>query len=480
MMERHILKMKTKFTKNKLFVIIFTCFLVVVLFLTFFSKTIYYSRLPKVTVTVPGSGKLLNTVEGYSLADYLHTNLFFSRLAGYCKEIYVEEGELVTAGQLIMELETNADTINALELELLRKEQEIALLKLELKKEKELSPKNSLELSKQISQLETKLQELNNIKGSLEAGTYTSPELESYKLDITYAWMVHADVQKRCNEGAGSQAEMDAAIYAINTASLKHDSYVKSLKEENKKAIMDLEAQIATLQKEKTGSDHDTNHSKTEYAYLIEAAEKELDIIQKNLEYAKNTQILATTDGVIASINAVSGGYIEQNALLCQVAGNTRDYKVTLNVADDKIKYIVPGNEAVVEISGIKQTIKGIIQEIEAPSGGGNLYQVTIVLKDMAENPAGKQASITISHTSKEYSSIIPRAALKQDSNGYYVMAIRARDTILGEGYVAEKVYVDLVESDDSLCAISGMFVLEPVMLTSSKDVVNGQQVRYQ
>ncbi len=470
--------MKKIFNKKNHFVIVITCFLMLAAGLTFFSKTFYYSRLPEVTVVVPAGGKLKNIIEGSSLVTYQRTQPYYSRQDGYCKAVYVEEGEQVAAGQLIMELETDLETVAALELEQQQKEQEIQLLQLELQKEKNMNPQADTQLGQEIFRLETKLQELNKTKADLEADTYTSPELEACKLDITYGKMVHEDALNQLEAGTGTQTEVNAAIYQLYKAQNQYDACLESLKKENTEAIKTSEEELAALQQESTSTGADSGYLKTKLQFQIENAREELNQIKANRTAAENPQLTAKADGIISGINIQPGNYVEKSTLLYELAADSQSYQVVIPVPAEKIQYVVPGNEIQAEIAGLSDAIKGTIKEIKPWGEDGGQYQAIIWLEDMQENPVGRQAQVTITHTGKEYSAIIPKAALKKDTIGYYVLAIKKSDTIMGEGYIAQRVDVDLLDSDDELCAISGMIYLEPVMLTSSKSVVNGQQVR--
>ncbi len=464
---------------NRKFIIVMSCFVVVALLLTFFSKTIYYSRLPQVTVTVPCGGKLVNAVEVNSLVEHYHTNEIYSRQEGYVQTIYVEEGMQVTAGQVIMDFEVNQDVLYQLEEEFQKKEQEIALLKLELKKEKNISPQESTVLDKKVVQLEDELNQLVSSGDALNAGTYTSPELETYSFEIEYGRMLLNNANKQMEAGEGSQAEVNEALYVLNKAQLTYNEYLDSLKKDNKKAIIEKEAELALARQESSSANHDTGYAKTSLNFMIENAELELKRMEENLGNVRSNQLVAKSDGVIVNVNIGQGSFVEQNALLYKIASQSQDYKTTVIVSEESLKFVELGGEAVVDIGGYEKAVKGIIQEIEPYGNGGGQYKATVILKDLDSSVAGKLASITITHTSKEYELIVPKAAVQKDDRGYYVMAVRKNDTIIGEGYLAVRVGVELIDSDDSLSAISGMFMIEPVILTSTDDVISGQQVRY-
>ena len=464
---------------NRKFIVVMASFIIITLLLTFFSKTIYYSRLTYVTVTVPCGGKLVNTVEVNSLVEHYHTNEIYSRQEGYVQTIYVEEGSQVTAGQVIMDFEVNQDVLYQLEEEKQQKEQEIALLKLELKKEKNISPQESSALDKKATYLEEELNQLVSSGDALNAGTFTSPELETYSFEVDYGKMLLDNANRRLAAGEGNQAEVNEALYVFNKAHLKYNEYLDSLKKENKKAIIEKEAELALARQESSNANYDAGYSKTNLNFMIENAELALKRMEENLANVRSNQLIANADGVIVNVNIGQGSFVEQNILLYEIASDNGDYKTNIIVPEESLKFVELGQEASVDIGGYPNKVKGIIKEIEPYGASGGQYKATIVLKDLDSGVAGKLANITITHSSKEYELIVPNGAVQKDDKGYYVMAVRPNDTIIGDGYLAVKVSVELLDSDDTLSAISGMFVVEPVILTSTEDVISGQQVRY-
>lgn len=94
---------------KKLFIKIMMVFLLLVLFFTFFSKTIYNYNLPTVTLVNPSAGELNNVVEGSSYVAYSNTWNIYGEVNGRVREILVSSGEKVKKGQPLMIVQPDTD-----------------------------------------------------------------------------------------------------------------------------------------------------------------------------------------------------------------------------------------------------------------------------------------------------------------------------------------------------------------------------------
>ena len=79
--------MKKRFHK------IFAVLAVVLLALTFLSKSFYNYRLPVVKAALPRQGRLIFTVEGTSEFVYAHTESVYADVDGKIREILVDVGD---------------------------------------------------------------------------------------------------------------------------------------------------------------------------------------------------------------------------------------------------------------------------------------------------------------------------------------------------------------------------------------------------
>ena len=69
---------------------------------------------------------------------------------------------------------------------------------------------------------------------------------------------------------------------------------------------------------------------------------------------------------------------------------------------------------------------------------------------------------------------------MRKDSVGYYVLALKKEDSVLGNSYVAHRVSVDLLNSDETYCAVRGLPTDEAVIIASTCEITDGSKVYYE
>ena len=91
---------------------------------------------------------------------------------------------------------------------------------------------------------------------------------------------------------------------------------------------------------------------------------------------------------------------------------------------------------------------------------------------------AGSNITLSIGQKSATYDCLVPNSALRNDSNGDFVLVVQAKSTPLGNRYVATRVPVTILAQDDTKTAISGLSSGDFVITTSTAPIEAGAQVR--
>ena len=80
---------------------------------------------------------------------------------------------------------------------------------------------------------------------------------------------------------------------------------------------------------------------------------------------------------------------------------------------------------------------------------------------------------------SANYVIIIPSSAVRNDSNGSFVLKVEAKNSPLGNRYIARRVGVEVLASDDSNSAVTAdLGYGDYVITTSSAPLKSGDMVR--
>lgn len=193
--------------------------------------------------------------------------------------------------------------------------------------------------------------------------------------------------------------------------------------------------------------------------------------------------ITAENNGIIYSIGVKKGMYVSsmQNTILYQIAEIAQEWSVAIFVTDEQKKYVDIGGTAKIEIEDVNEIYSGDIQAITPYAEQSRKgYMVEIQFFSDNKELSGKQAKVSISKSSQLYDALIPTAALRKDAIGYYVLVLKEEDSVLGNGYTAQRVSVDLLDSDEEYCAVRGITFDEQVIVAATSEISDGNRVYYE
>lgn len=92
---------------------------------------------------------------------------------------------------------------------------------------------------------------------------------------------------------------------------------------------------------------------------------------------------------------------------------------------------------------------------------------------------AGAELTISVGQRSANYETVVPKSAVRNDSNGYFVLKVESKNSPLGNRYLARRVSVEILAQDDASCAVTGDLGWgDYVITTSSAPLKNGDLVR--
>ena len=93
---------------------------------------------------------------------------------------------------------------------------------------------------------------------------------------------------------------------------------------------------------------------------------------------------------------------------------------------------------------------------------------------------AGQTINVSVGQKSSNFDMIVPNSAIREDNNGKFILIVESKSSPLGNRYIASRVDVEVIASDDTRSAITGaVYGYEFVITTSTQPVEAGQYVRF-
>ena len=394
-------------------------------------------------VTVSGSGNIETSEDA---------NLSFGA-GGRIDKIYIEEGDRVTKGEILAELDTDSLELARDQAQYALTQAQYALTQAELSQKTAeyaldtiLNLKDALELVLFIAQIDVRsakhyVDETQDI--------YTWPEIEVAKAEVD-DWKAFLDYLT--STGAEQEAldyaqtRLDAAKDVLDAKTYAYDT------EEVAIAKMQLEAaELAEAQAQKNldemGEDIAIKELQVEAAKAaVVQAKQSVALARQSLEQTekdlKEAAIIAPFDGIVASVTAEEGDTIPSPSVSPRQIIKLIDptsLELVVEVDEIDITDVEIGQEVIITLDALSDKefagIVAIIYPVPLEVGGVVVYKVKIEL-DVPEDSGvmvGMSAETDIILASRTDVLLVPDRAISEDSEGNPVVNVVVDDDELEE-----------------------------------------------
>ena len=333
--------------------------------------------------------------------------------------------------------------------------------------------------NKQVSKLTEQLSELERDMIEAEADKSKAEDaLKSAKSKLEYAKL-------------RDEAEaLEKTLKADNKSLKKKQEELTKLEKDNPGDEDELEdklnlakRELEVLERKKAAEDKnepfDEEIKRLEFANINDAIsrqQKEVERIKKKLV---NTEITAPVSGTITTMSYTAGEEYDSGATLATIAIDEKGFTMEFSATNEQVSRIRVGDKA-----NLQNFYYGEAPEIFVTAfrndasnpGRGKIVVLTVTGGDIS---AGQTLNFTIGENSKSYDKVVPNSAVREDSNGKFLLIVESKSTPLGNRYTARRVDVEVIASDETYSAVSGELLGgEFVITTSSAPISDGMQVR--
>ena len=189
--------------------------------------------------------------------------------------------------------------------------------------------------------------------------------------------------------------------------------------------------------------------------------------------------VTAPIAGTITAINVTSGLDTPEDGVVVTMQPEGEGYTMSISVTNEQARKVTVGEQASLvnawRYDDLKVTLTKIMPDKTDPS------QKKLLVFDVAGDNviAGQSLNISIGQKSANYDMIVPNSAIREDNNGKFILIVESKNSPLGNRYIATRVDVEVIASDDTKSAITGaVYGYEFVITTSTKPIQAGQYVR--
>jgi len=326
----------------------------------------------------------------------------------------------------------------------------MAKLKIQLAEEKVTKTKKALNAAKETLTEETRSvklslrDELNDVEEKLYAANEALSEAEEAKSDATAA-------------GGLSASELSVKI------------------EEQEAAIRDLQTALETKQLTDSTSAQTVKLDLDNMEQSIEAQKEKIEKLEAE---TIDAVVTAKVGGLIKSVSVTAGESTTAGSAVMVISMVDKGYTLSFSVKTEQAKKVSIGDKA--EITNwywgddLQATLVAINPDSSDPQSS-RILEFRITGSDITE---GQSLSLSMGSKGQQYAVAIPNSAVREDSNGKFVLAMEAKSSPLGNRYVAVRYDVEVIAKDDNNSAVNGLLGSEFIIITSTTPIEAGNQVR--
>lgn len=216
-------------------------------------------------------------------------------------------------------------------------------------------------------------------------------------------------------------------------------------------------------------------HALEEPTY-IEAIARAKQTVERISETTGANEIYAKVSGTINNIAVTAGQEIKAQTVLAEIEQSERGYSVELSMTTEQAKRIAVGQAATI-LYYWGTTPEAVVESIK-PSQSDPQNTRIVTLNLQGDITAGQNFTFSLGERSANYDNVVPSSAIREDSNGKFVLVVEAKNTPIGNRYTAVRRDVEVIAEDDTNTAVSGLTGGEFVITTSQTPISAGQQVR--
>lgn len=240
------------------------------------------------------------------------------------------------------------------------------------------------------------------------------------------------------------------------------------------RALADLMIALQKAQKENSVTD---KKSALDLDAQKKAIEKQKEKVAKLKEKTTATEIKSKYDGVVSAVNVQPDDTTAPGNPLAVIDIAEEGYTVEVSVEADKVKKVKTGVKAEL-VNNWNGQAEAVLQKIKNDTTAGSRNKI-LVFSITGDVESGSFIELSIPCGSASYDAIVPKSAVYQDKDGYFVLKVSSKSSPFGNRYYAERVKVEVLASDETSHAVQGGISRgDSIITAASKPVSAGDQVR--
>jgi len=295
---------------------------------------------------------------------------------------------------------------------------------------------------------------LNKVQGSYDSAKSAATDSKNALSNANYNLSVKKLTGTNTAEANNLQAQLNTATAALTDA----NSALTSATNDQKKVTDKISGEVTIASAYKTMTDLQEEVAKLQAKSI-------------------GTEITSPISGTVTDIAVTAGTTVNANDVMMTIQPENKAYVLQFSVTENQAKKVRVGDTAEILNNWYGNDVSAVVSAIRKdPQNRSNSIIICEMKGDVS---VGDSYTLSIGEQSSNYDTIVPTSAIREDSNGKFILIIESKSTPLGNRYYARRVDVDVITSDDTKSAVTGALEgYEYVITTATKPIKENEQVR--
>lgn len=296
--------------------------------------------------------------------------------------------------------------------------------------------------------------DLNKVQGSYDSAKSAATDSKNALSNANYNLSVKKLTGTNTAEANNLQAQLNTATAALTDA----NSALTSATNDQKKVTDKISGEVTIASAYKTMTDLQEEVAKLQAKSI-------------------GTEITSPISGTVTDIVVTAGTTVNANDVMMTIQPENKAYVLQFSVTENQAKKVRVGDTAEILNNWYGNDVSAVVSAIRKDPQ--NRTNSIIICEMKGDVSVGDSYTLSIGEQSSNYDTIVPTSAIREDSNGKFILIIESKSTPLGNRYYARRVDVDVITSDDTKSAVTGALEgYEYVITTTTKPIKENEQVR--
>ena len=214
----------------------------------------------------------------------------------------------------------------------------------------------------------------------------------------------------------------------------------------------------------------------------LEAKKKDIERQKEKVEKLKSEAfdavVTAKMGGTVESVSVTAGSEVAAGTVAAVISVSDLGYTVSFSVKNDQAKKVKVGDKAEITSWYWGDSFSATLSEVKTDTANPQTQKTLVFNVTGSDISTGQTITLSMGSKGQPYSAVVPNAAVREDSNGKFVLVMEAKSSPFGNRYKAVRYDIEVLAKDDNNTAVNGLMGSEYVITTSTKPIQAGDQVR--